>query len=267
MWFSRTLGCRVAAVSAVVLLVSGFARSAAAETISIYTETFPNATTTNIALNTSTIGWGAYGGSGCTDQANVADGCTVSFYIGTGGTKGLAFTKIGSYTGYRSLVATSEFSAIKLSSFSSLTFSWEQWNANVNQKSQLAIQIDGTWYVSANTFATASKYGVKEGTTVLANGESKSLTLSVASGWYALTVIPSTTNGLGVGAAASLPTTGNIVAAGLYCTDTSASPNAGDALCIDNFQINGVAVPEPGTMALLAGALLGLVAYAWRKRK
>jgi hypothetical protein len=26
-------------------------------------------------------------------------------------------------------------------------------------------------------------------------------------------------------------------------------------------------VPEPSTLALLAGALLGLIAYAWRKRK
>jgi hypothetical protein len=26
-------------------------------------------------------------------------------------------------------------------------------------------------------------------------------------------------------------------------------------------------VPEPGTLALLAGALLSLLAYAWRKRK
>jgi hypothetical protein len=27
------------------------------------------------------------------------------------------------------------------------------------------------------------------------------------------------------------------------------------------------AVPEPSTLALLAGGLLGLIAYAWRKRK
>jgi hypothetical protein len=28
-----------------------------------------------------------------------------------------------------------------------------------------------------------------------------------------------------------------------------------------------VPIPEPGTLALLAGGLVGLIAYAWRKRK
>jgi fibronectin-binding autotransporter adhesin len=32
-------------------------------------------------------------------------------------------------------------------------------------------------------------------------------------------------------------------------------------------QVNLVVVPEPGTLALLASSLLGLIAYAWRKRK
>jgi hypothetical protein len=34
------------------------------------------------------------------------------------------------------------------------------------------------------------------------------------------------------------------------------------------FDVNGTAtVPEPGTLALLAGGLIGLICYAWRKRK
>jgi hypothetical protein len=154
------------------------------------------------------------------------------------------------------------FPAVNQSAYSSLTFSWEQWNGNLTQQSQLAVEIGGAWYVSKDTFSTASVFEVS-GNTVL-NGEVKSLTLAAASGWYALTVIPDTPNGLGVGSAVSLPTTGSITGAGLYCT----APNSSDALLLDDFQLSGVAVvPEPGMLALLVGGLLGPLACARRKRR
>lgn len=34
----------------------------------------------------------------------------------------------------------------------------------------------------------------------------------------------------------------------------------------DIYALSGAAVPEPGTLALLAGSLLGLICYAWRKK-
>jgi hypothetical protein len=37
--------------------------------------------------------------------------------------------------------------------------------------------------------------------------------------------------------------------------------------CIDNLVVTAGAVPEPGSMAILVSALIGLVAYAWRKRR
>lgn len=37
-------------------------------------------------------------------------------------------------------------------------------------------------------------------------------------------------------------------------------------LCIDNVSITQTATPEPGTIALCASGLVGLLAYAWRKR-
>jgi hypothetical protein len=46
------------------------------------------------------------------------------------------------------------------------------------------------------------------------------------------------------------------------------SPNWWDGIVgINEVAISGHEVPEPGTLALLAGGLLGLIAYAWRKRK
>jgi hypothetical protein len=41
-------------------------------------------------------------------------------------------------------------------------------------------------------------------------------------------------------------------------------------VCFDNVRLDGAAlgaVPEPGTLAILASGLLGLLCYAWRKRK
>lgn len=35
---------------------------------------------------------------------------------------------------------------------------------------------------------------------------------------------------------------------------------------VDNFTVSAVAVPEPSTLAILAAGLVGLIAYAWRKR-
>ena len=48
------------------------------------------------------------------------------------------------------------------------------------------------------------------------------------------------------------------------------SPLDGFGLPADGYWVVATAappVPEPGTLALLAAGLFGLVAYAWRKRK
>ena len=41
---------------------------------------------------------------------------------------------------------------------------------------------------------------------------------------------------------------------------------SGDAF-LNGLQVEGVFIPEPSTFALLAAGLIGLLAYAWRKRK
>ena len=57
----------------------------------------------------------------------------------------------------------------------------------------------------------------------------------------------------------------------LYSDSTALTHGAlsfcGQQGAVDNFTVSANVVPEPGTFALLAAALLGLAAYAWRKRK
>jgi hypothetical protein len=64
--------------------------------------------------------------------------------------------------------------------------------------------------------------------------------------------------------------TGSVTPSDLIVTtvDAEGIPTGGGAVCETN-QGPGVLVPipEPGTLALLAGGLVGLIAYAWRKRK
>ncbi len=48
----------------------------------------------------------------------------------------------------------------------------------------------------------------------------------------------------------------------------TSSPHSGqNELHFDNLDVTGPPVPEPSTLALLASGLIGLLAYAWKKRK
>lgn len=60
---------------------------------------------------------------------------------------------------------------------------------------------------------------------------------------------------------ASDPTTWNA----LYCRLSNPANSTHELSKLDNLTITYV--PEPGTLALLAAGLVGLLAYAWRKRQ
>lgn len=256
MYFSRKLGNRLAAILTIGLVVAGFASSAGADTL--YTEYFPNASP-GINLSMNAVGWNTYISSSCTDVSST--GNNVAGANGIGGVGGFGYYKPADYTGGIALASTSttEFSAIDQSKYSSLTFSWYLSVGATSAKSQLAVDVGGTWYVSKDVFQNSD-------TVLFADGgvNKKSLTLSSASGWYQLTVSPGSSLAVGTTLYESLPTD-NIVAAGLLGTGTATSPSP--SIRFDNFEISGTAIPEPTSLILLGMAILGLVAYAWRKSK
>ena len=252
---SCTRGCRMAAVLAVLSLVSGFAQLASAALI--YSEDF-RYNSANQAV--SSAGWFAYINSYAYDTTNSSSANTgINSAVGSGTAQGTMYTTPGDYTGCRSLLGTSEIPAIVQSKYSPLTLSWEQWVNNTSFQVQLAVATADGWLVSKDMFTNSTVLGWSD--PAYTNGEAKSLTLSSASGWYGLAIIPGTTLEPGT-TQVSLPT-GDILAVGLYVT----GPVSSGAVVIDNFQINGVPVPEPGTLALGACGVFGLLAYAWRKRK
>ena len=54
---------------------------------------------------------------------------------------------------------------------------------------------------------------------------------------------------------------------GVYVVDNASVWVTGSGGYIDNLSLTSVPIPEPGTLALLATGLIGLLCYAWRKRR
>jgi hypothetical protein len=59
----------------------------------------------------------------------------------------------------------------------------------------------------------------------------------------------------------------SLVPTGTLMVDAQAWHEPGVSVASQSFDYIGVSVPEPGTFALCATALFGLLCYAWRKRK
>jgi hypothetical protein len=227
-----------------------FTQQTAADTI--YSQNFGSA---YAAL--STLAWFGYAGSSSADYHSVVYGNGQYTDAGAantlkGSSDGYAYSRSGlAGSDARALLGTSAFSAIDLSQYNSLTFSWSQQLTSTDYSVHLAINVGNAWYVSVASFTTAAGSWISE-----------SVALSSTS-WYALTASSSAGWSLST-SATELPTTGSITSAGLYTTggNTTAS-----VWRFDDFTITGATVPEPSTAMLVVVGAAALLAYARRRRK
>ena len=135
----------------------------------------------------------------------------------------------------------------------------------------LGAEVGGVWYWHGQgDFMTAN--GIADGTDADAAAGlvnySWDNSVMVGGGWRPMSPVPGRSWD---GSWAALPS-GSIEALGIWIgnpnggTDYSTYPVHG---YVDNFTVTGTGapVPEPSSLALLAAGLVGLLVFAWRKRK
>ena len=149
------------------------------------------------------------------------------------------------------IVYTEEFT-VDRDQFAVDTIRWDQ-AAFASQSFRVAIEIDGVWYVSDETFTgpTNTSSGTFD-----TNAAEMSLDFELAL-WRSLAFTPGSTLGA-PGSLVALPD-GDISAFGLYGTFSA-------TMWFDTFTIEAASIPTPA--ALPAGlAMLGLAAMRWRRMK
>ena len=252
----------------------------------VYRETFSN-TAGAANTNFNFVGWEGYWSptAQTTDQGNTT-GLYNNFGIGSslgrpsgldnvnaganvGNTNGFAFSSGFLSVSNNILTYTSEYT-VNPAVWSVGSISFYSGNTSNNPNAyvnniptwRIAVQIDGNWYVSSTqlvqTINIANAAGfASSGQQLVFNWT------TAASAWLNLDFVPGTTLAVGGPVGSDLPND-PITAFGLYSdpsVNTNGLWNATATRRWDTFQIDGTAIPEPSTVALVfisLGALLGL---------
>lgn len=218
----------------------------------IYRELFPNDTDNNQPL--STDGWqiNSAAGAATTTQINSPTNGTPTDVTAVNSNpdsaetaRGYLFNNDANDVDY--LAWTDEYT-VNREAFELTEISWYQSNESTSDISRAAIEINGQWYASDQTFQNTTTH------TGAGAGELMSLDFTTAT-WRLLDFVDGSS--LSLGSAAALPG-GDISAFGVYYDSKSAR------LRLDTFTVSGVATAVPTPAALPAG--LVLMALAIRRR-
>lgn len=233
----------------------------------LYEETFPDTSGNNLAMNQ--VDWSIYTGPNATDFSATFPGvgtrAGVSFFNGSpDGVPGFGFAVPDAAPGTAPefLAFTDEFAPIDLADFSELRFMWRQHASAENAQFRLALEIGGDWYATDVAFANSGSSQTGAGGEFTSEGVLRTINFSpLGSLWRELNFVPGSTLSLAGAARMSDLPWGPITRAGLFLT----APN-GTSMRFDTFQIEGVPLPEPATLALLALGGVALAAMRARRR-
>ena len=205
-------------IALVALCLFGNFRFIQAQTV-VYQETFGNSGSTNYPLNNKAyvltdwqVYWGATGSNGTAIRAVVSNAPSKPSSAANVGTnnatmseeKGCVYTDLPSNAYF--FCATSEAgSAIDLRQAPGLIFSWYQNNNDPADGFRLAVQIEGSWYVTRQLFSTGPRVWDEVSFSFVTDSAS----------WRTLNFAPNQTLALGAELTTDLPA-GNITGFGLY---------------------------------------------------
>jgi hypothetical protein len=234
---------------------------------SLYEEKFPDSTGNNLTMNAA--GWSVAVGPTAVDYTNTMPGmgtrAGVSYFNGSpDGIPGFGFAvpDAAPSAAPQFLTFTDEFTPIDLADFSELRFLWRQHASGEGAEYRLALEIGGNWYATDAPFVNTGASQTGAGGEFASEGVLRTINFSpLGSLWRDLNFTPGTLLSLaGSARTLDLPE-GLMTRAGLFLS----APN-GTSMRFDTFQIEGVPLPEPAALAMLALGGLALAAMrAWRR--
>lgn len=252
---ARLLGLFVAGLA----LLACLAPAARAE---VYLDEFTNTSGANQAL--SYIGWAGYVGSTATTVTNTAP--SGNFWIASSngaGTQGS--TSPGVIAALNNDGTARVFTAVKtglnLTDVGQITFNLHT-SQSAAQTVHLLVQVAGSsdWYASTAQFTPFNNFGQFNAATVEQVQRTLNFTTS-ASAWRYFDLTPDTSLALGSVSSSALPSS-TITGIGFYIDSSTTSITV---TRIDDLSISYAPVPEPSSVAAIAG--LGVFSMAALRRR